>query len=322
MSLADVVGAVFTWAFAAGILRVTTPILLAALGGLISELAGVINIALEGTMLVAAFTGVVGSAYTQSAWIGMLAALVASLVFSALLAFFHIDLRADIILAGLAMNILASGGTIFVLYTLTGDKGSSSKLASLTMPYIDIPLLGEIPLIGPVINKQNVMVYVAFLLVPVVWALLYRTVLGQHIRAVGANPAAAATAGIDVRRVRYVALLLSGLLAGLGGIHMGMGYLQLFQRDMTAGRGFIALAAVYMGARHPVGTMAAALIFGAADALAAQLGSLKIPPQWVQMIPYAATVIALAVHAVAQRRAALRRQRSFQEQAGRGGWSA
>lgn len=322
MSAAELLGAIFSAAFAAGILRVTTPILLPALGGLISELAGVINIALEGTMLVAAFTGVVVSAYTQSAWLGLAAALLASLAFTWLLALFHLDLKADIILAGLAMNILASGGTIFLLYTLTGDKGSSSRLASLTMPYLDIPLLQQVPLLGPVLNRQNIMVYVAFLMVPTVWVLLYRTVLGQHIRAVGANPEAAATAGIDVRRVRYVALLLSGFLAGLGGVHMGMGYLQLFQRDMTAGRGFIALAAVFMGARHPVGTLLAALLFGAAEALAAQLGSLKIPPQWVHMIPYAATVIALGVHAAAQRRAARARQRAFWERVRRAGWAA
>lgn len=319
MSFVDVLNAIFTTAFVASILRVTTPILLPALGGLVSELGGVINIALEGTMLTAAFVGVVVSAYTRNAWLGMLAALVASLLFSLLLAFFHINLKADIILAGLAMNILASGGTAFTLFVLTGDKGSSSKLASLTMPYLDIPLLRAIPVIGPIINNQNVMVYIAFLMVPVVWVFLYRTVLGKHVRAVGANAEAAATVGIDVRRVRYIALLISGLLAGLGGVHMGMGYLQLFQRDMIAGRGFIALAAVFMGARNPIGTMIAALVFGTADAVANQLGSLKIPPQWVQMIPYAATVVALAVYAVAQQRAAIARQRRFQEQAQQGG---
>ena len=308
----EVLAGILSVTFAAGVLRVATPILLPALGGLISDLAGVINIALEGTMLLAAFTGVVVSAATQSAWLGLAAALAAAALFSLVLAFVHLDLRADLILAGIAMNFLAAGGTVFVMYSLTGDKGTSSALASLTMPYVHIPLLRSVPVLGPILSGQNLLVYVAFALVAVVWLFLYRTVPGAHLRAVGANPDAAASAGIDVRRTRYRALVLSGLLAGLGGVHMSMGYLQLFQRDMPAGRGFIALAAVFLGARHPVGTMLAALLFGGADALANQLGSLRIPPQYVQVLPYVVTVAALALNAVAQQRAALRRQRRFQ----------
>ncbi|HEU4797831.1 MAG TPA: ABC transporter permease, partial [bacterium] len=312
MPLGEILAGIFSVTLAAGVLRVTTPILLPALGGLISDLAGVINIALEGTMLLAAFVGVVVSAYTHSAWLGLAAALAAAAMFSLVLAFVHLDLKADLILAGIAMNFLASGGTVFVMYSLTGDKGTSSELASLTMPYVHVPVLQSIPVLGPILSGQNLIVYVAFLMVALVWVFLYRTVWGTHLRAVGANPDAAATAGIDVRRTRYQALVLSGLLAGLGGVHMSMGYLQLFQRDMTAGRGFIALAAVFLGGRHPVGTMFAALLFGAADALANQLGSLRIPPQYVQMIPYVVTVVALAAYAIAQQRAALQRQRRFQ----------
>jgi simple sugar transport system permease protein len=299
--------------FAAGVLRVTTPILLPALGGLISDLAGVINIALEGTMLAAAFTGVVVSALTRSAWLGLAAALAVSVFISLILAFVHLHLRADLILAGIAVNFLASGGTVFLLYSLTGDKGTSSRLASLTMPYVHLPVLRDVPVLGPILSGQNLLVYVAFAMVGVVWVFLYRTVAGTHLRAVGNNPDAAATAGIDVRRTRYLALVYSGLLAGLGGAHMSMGYLQLFQRDMTAGRGFIALAAVFLGGRHPVGTMLAAMLFGSADALATHLGSLRIPPQYVQMIPYLVTVGALAAYAMAQQRAAVRRQRQMAE---------
>ncbi|MBO9361403.1 MAG: ABC transporter permease [Thermoflexus sp.] len=302
MSELDVLQAILSAAFLAGILRVTTPILLPALGGLISELAGVINIALEGTMLVAAFTGVVVSAYTGSPWLGLLAAMLASLLFAFLLAFFHLNLKTDLILTGLALNLLASSGTIFLLFTLTGDKGSSSRLASLTLPALDVPALASVPVLGPILNGHNLIVYLAFGLVPLVWILIYRTPYGMHLRAAGAHPEAAASAGLNVRRIRYSALLLSGLLAGLGGVYMGMGYLQLFQRDMTAGRGFIALAAVFMGRRHPVGTMLAALLFGVAEALANQLGNLRIPPQWVQMIPYLATVLALAIYAGVQQR--------------------
>lgn len=309
MPLGDVLTGIASATFAAGVLRVTTPILLPALGGLISDLAGVINIALEGTMLAAAFTGVVVSALTRSAWLGLAGALLVSALISLILAFVHLHLRADLILAGIAVNFLASGGTVFLLYSLTGDKGTSSRLASLTLPYVHVPVLREIPALGPIVSGQNLLVYVAFLMVGAVWVFLYRTVAGTHLRAVGSNPDAAATAGIDVRRTRYLALVYSGLLAGLGGAHMSMGYLQLFQRDMTAGRGFIALAAVFLGGRHPGGTMVAALLFGTADALATHLGSLRIPPQYVQMIPYLVTVGALAVYAVTRQRAAAQRQR-------------
>lgn len=313
MPFSEILGSILSVTFAAGVLRVTTPILLPALGGLISDLAGVINIALEGTMLVAAFTGVVVSSLTGSAWLGLAAALAASALISLILAFVHLHLRADLILAGIAVNFLASGGTVFLLYSLTGDKGTSSRLASLTMPYVHLPVLRDIPVLGPILSGQNLLVYVAFLMVGVVWIFLYRTVAGVHLRAAGSNPDAAATAGISVRRTRYRALVYSGLLAGLGGAHMSMGYLQLFQRDMTAGRGFIALAAVFLGGRHPLGTMLAALLFGCADALATHLGSLRIPPQYVQMIPYLVTVGALAIYAVTQQRSAIQRQRRMAE---------
>jgi simple sugar transport system permease protein len=306
MSENEVLRAILSPAFLASVLRVTTPILLPALGGLVSELAGVINIALEGIMLTAAFVGVVISAYTQSAWAGLAAALAASAILALGLAFLHLELKADLILTGLAFNLLASGGTVFALYSLTGDKGTSAKLASRVMPTVDVPLLEAVPILGPVLNHHNVMVYAAFLMVGVIALLLYHTPWGIHVRAVGAHPEAAASVGLNVRALRYQALLLSGLLAGLGGAYMSMGYLQIFQRDMTAGRGFIALAAVFMGRRHPLGTMLAALLFGAADALASQLGNLRIPPQWVQMIPYVATVMALAVYAIVQQAAARR----------------
>ncbi len=311
MTIGDVLASIASVTFVAGVLRVATPILLPALGGLISDLAGVINIALEGTMLAAAFTGVAVSALTQNAWAGLAGALAVSALVSLILGFAHLHLRADLILAGIAVNFLASGGTVFALYSLTGDKGTSSRLASLTMPYVHVPVLRDLPVLGPVLSGQNLLVYVAFAMVAVVWVFLYRTVAGTHLRAVGSNPDAAATAGIDVRRTRYLALVYSGLLAGLGGAHMSMGYLQLFQRDMTAGRGFIALAAVFLGGRHPVGTLLAALLFGAADALATQLGSLRIPPQYVQMIPYLVTVAALVVYGAARQRAAGRRQRAM-----------
>ncbi len=252
MSLDVVLGSIFSAAFLASVLRISTPLILPALGGLISDLSGAVNISLEGIMLAAAFTGVVVSAYSHSWVLGVLSGLAAGVIIAALLGFFHLYLKTNIILAGLAFNIMSSGGTVFLLYILTKDKGSSSSLASLRVPNIDIPVIQNIPILGEIISGQNIFVWLAFILTALTGLLLYRTRLGAHIRAVGENAAAAESVGINVRRTQLIALLLSGFLASMGGLDLSMAYLKFFQRDMTAGRGFIALAAVYLGGRKPL----------------------------------------------------------------------
>ncbi|MFN3704455.1 MAG: ABC transporter permease [Thermoflexales bacterium] len=312
----QVLNVVFSTAFLAAVLRVSTPLILPALGGLISELGGVINIALEGIMLIAACAGVLVSVWTRSAGLGLLAGLALGTLTSLVLAFFHLNLKADLILAAIALNLLASGGTILVVYLVTGDKSSTSRLVSGQMPFLRdiIPTMADLPAIGPILN-QNILTYAAFVLTAAVAFFLYRTRPGVHLRAVGENLEAARSVGIDVRRMQYLALTLSGALAALGGVYLSMGYVKFFARDMTGGRGFIALAAIYLGARHPLGVLVAALVFGAAEALAIQLGNLRVPTQLVQIIPYAATIIALVVYAIAQRRRVAARQRKFRQAA-------
>lgn len=314
MPIELVLRGIFSALFIASVLRVSTPLILPALGGLVSELAGAINISLEGIMLTSAFTGVVVSAYSQNIWIGLLAGIISGILMAALLGYFHLFLAADIILAGMALNIMATGGTIFLLYVLTGDKGNSSSLASGMVPVVNIPFIQDIPFFGTVLSGHNIFTYLAFILTALLSLLLYRTRLGVHIRAVGENPEAAASLGIPVRRVRMIAIMMSGFFASLGGLNLSMAYLTLFQREMTAGRGFIALAAVYLGGRKPWGTLIAAIIFGAADALSNQLGSLKIPSQLVQMIPYLATILALVFYALRKRAQIIEQMRLFQEQ--------
>lgn len=313
MSINVVLRGIFSSLFLASILRISTPLILPALGGLISELAGVINIALEGIMLVAAFTGVIISAYTKNVWIGVAAGIFVGTLFSMILAIFHLYLQTDIILAGIALNIMAQGGTIFLLYILTGDKGNSSTLASGAVPTFTIPLLDKVPFLGTVLNGHNIFTYLAFILTWLVAVFLYRSPLGVHLRAVGENSDAAASVGINVKRTQTIAIALSGFFASLGGLSLSMGYLTLFQNAMTAGRGFIALAAIYLGGRAPWGTLLAAIVFGSADALSNQLGSLNIPPQWMQMIPYAATIIALVGYNIRKRAQAIDRAKKFQE---------
>lgn len=288
---------IFTAGFGYSVLRVTTPILFAGLGAVVSDRAGVINIGLEGIMLVGALSGVIVGAFTKSAALGLLAAVLSGVLMALLMAYFALNLKTDIILAGIALNLMASGGTVFLLYVVAHDKGVSSSLASPVLPQVRIPLLEQIPVVGQILSNHNVLVYVALLAVVVVYYFLYRTPYGLRLRAVGENAHAAESVGINVTRVQYVALAISGALAGFGGAHLSMGYVSWFARDMAAGRGFIGLAAEALGNRTPVGTMIASLFFGFTDALSNYMQSLGVPSEFVQMIPYLATVLALAFYA-------------------------
>ncbi|KUO72533.1 MAG: ABC transporter permease [Clostridia bacterium BRH_c25] len=293
----NLIAVIFTTTFGYAVLRVTTPILFAALGALISDKAGVINIALEGMMLTAALVGVIISAYTGSALLGLIAAITAGTLMGLILAYFSLNLKTNIILAGIAMNLMASGGTIFVLFLAANDKGMSSSLNSKVLPTVQIPIFNNIPVIGPIFSGHNILTYVSILAVIAVYILLYKTPLGLRIRAVGENDHAADSVGISVIKVRYIALALSGTLAGLGGAYMSMGYVSWFSTNMTAGRGFIAMAAEAMGMATPLGTFLTSLLFGFADALSNSLQSLRVPAEFVQMIPYVATILGLIIYA-------------------------
>ena len=288
--------AIFSADFVYSVLRLTTPILLAGLGALITDRAGVMNIGLEGIMLCAALAGVIGSAMTQNAFLGFLFALLVGMALGLLMAYFAIHLKTDMVLTGIAMNLLASGGTVFVLYAVANDKGMSTSLKSLTMPGINIPFIQDIPVIGTVISGHNLLTYLALISVAAMWILLYKTPLGLRIRVVGENSHAAESVGIHVKKVQYIALAISGILAAMGGAYMSMGYMDKFARDMTAGRGFIALAAEALGRGTPVGTLLSSLVFGTADALGSNLQVLDIPLQFVQMLPYVFTVVGLVLY--------------------------
>ncbi|MBW4082785.1 ABC transporter permease [Paenibacillus sp. S150] len=293
---------ILTTDFAFSVLRVTTPILFAALGALISNRAGIINIGMEGIMLVSALAGVIVSAYTHSAWVGLLGAVLSGTLIAGILAFFTLKFKTHIILGGVAINMFASGGTVFILYLLSGDKGSSTSLASKVLPSVQIPLLRDIPVLGPILSGHHILTYFSILSVLVVYYLLNRTPLGLRIRSVGENPHAARSVGVSVIKIQYTALLLSGFFASLGGAYMSMGYLSLFTRDMVAGRGWIAIAAESMGRSTTVGTALTSLLFGAADALSNALQVLKIPAELIATLPYAATVIGLIIYAVSETR--------------------
>lgn len=290
------------------IFRVTAPILFAAMGSVIAEKAGVSNIGLEGMMLISAFVGVIGSAYSHNIWLGLFLGVLASALTGLFMAYFALKLKTDIILAGVAVNLMGAGGTVFFLYVLTGDRGVSSSLVSGMLPRIEIPLVKSIPVIGQVFSNHNILTYLAFISVIAVNFLISKTKPGLRIRAVGENPGAAESVGISVTRVQTTALMLSGVLAGFGGTYLSMAYLSMFSKNMTAGRGFIALAACAMGGTNPVSTMFSSLLFGFADALSNAMRSMNIPDQLIIMIPYIATIIGLVIYSINKQKSEIKRK--------------
>ncbi len=286
---------IFSVEFFFAVLRVSTPLIFPALGVAITAMSGNINIGLEGIMLIAAFTGVIVSIYTESLMLALLAGVASGVFFGAALGYFHLKLKADIILAAVALNFLASGLTIFLLIVITGGRNTSA-LRSLTFPSFNIPVLQSIPVLGPILSGHNIMTYVAFLSVFVYYVVLFKTPLGLRIRAVGQNPDAARSVGINVDRVKLYALMISGVFGALGGLYLSMGYVSWFSRDMVAGRGFIAVAAATMGGNLSFGTLLGSMLFGLVNTATIYISSLDIPSDLVQSIPYLATVIVLAIY--------------------------
>jgi general nucleoside transport system permease protein len=258
-------------------IRLATPLLLASLGGLLCERSGVINIALEGLMLAGAFTSATVTYYAGNPWLGLLAGIAAGIFVASIHGLACIRFGADQVVTGTAINILMLGGPTLLSGALFESTGSTPQ----------IPRSQLIP---------NTPIVIAFLLVPLVWYLLHRTPLGLRLRAVGENPEAADSAGISVQRVRYTAVIASGALAAIAGAYLSIGQASLFTRNMTAGRGFIALAALIFGKWRPVQTMLACLFFGFAEAVAIQLqgvtGSIRV--EYIQIIPYVLTMVVLA----------------------------
>ena len=298
----DLLDTIFSPSFGFSVIRVTTPIIFAALAALVTNKAGVMNIALEGIMLMSAFFGTVVSAYTQSAFCGVLVAVLAGVAVAMIMAAFSFRLKADLILTGIAINTFASGATVFLMYVICNDKASTSRLPSCNVPSVEIPVIRDLPVIGEILSGHNLLTYLAFISVFIVYILIYKTSLGLRIRAVGEKPDAAQSVGVKVMRIQFAALFLSGIFAGLGGAFMSMGYMSFFSRDMVAGRGFIALAAQNMGGAAPLGALIASVIFGIADALSNMLQTLRVPAEAVQMQPYLLTIIGLVIYAVSTKK--------------------
>jgi ABC-type uncharacterized transport system permease subunit len=278
--------------FAAAI-RMATPIALAALGGIFSERVGVVNIGLEGMMLMGAFSGVIVSYYTSNPWLGILSAIMVGGFLGLIHAFLTVTLKGNQIVSGTGINILALGFTAFASEVVWGSRGASASVASLGV--IHLPIISDIPIIGDILGSHTPLVYLMVVLVILAQVFLFKTSFGLRLRAVGEHPAAADTAGINVFKMKYIGIVVSGMLAGLGGVFLSLAHLSMFSYGMTGGRGFIALAAMIFGGWIPLGAFGASFLFGLTDALQMRLQSMGIlPPQIILMLPYIITVIVLA----------------------------
>lgn len=289
-------------ALLASTIRLVGPILLASLGGLTTERAGIFNVALEGLMLVGAFFAVAGTYWTGNPFAGVALAVIAAVAVALIYAFVVVDLGGDQVVAGLAVNILALGLTTYLVKPVFGTTGSFYDPEMAGLPEVHIPIVGDIPVLGTLLSGFSPLTYLAFGLAFVGHILLYRHHWGIRLRAVGESPVAAGSVGINVRRVRYLAVVASGVLCGLGGAELSISLVTQFVQGMTAGRGFIALVAVMFGRARPLPTLAACLLFGFAYALTLRLQGGSVPPQFVAMLPYVLTIAVLVAVAVRARR--------------------
>lgn len=288
-------------------LRVATPLILASLAGMFCERAGIVNIALEGKLLASAFAGAATAHVTGSAWLGLFAGVGISVLLALLHGFASITHRGDQVVSGMAINILAAGLTVtlgrhwFSQGGQTPSLSGDARFAPITLPGADA--LADVPVIGLVyselISGHSILVYLAIITVPAAWYLLFRTRFGLRLRAVGESPSAVDTAGISVVRMRYAAVAICGVLVGIGGVYLSVAQTAQFIPNMSAGKGYMALAALIFGKWRPFTAMGACLLFGFLDALAirmqgVKIGDFPIPVQAIEAVPYILTVFLLA----------------------------
>lgn len=271
-----------------------TPIALAAIGGAFCERAGIINIGLEGMMLMGAFSAVLGTHLTGLPWIGVLGALLGGALLGLLMAFFTIGLKADHVVSGVGINIFALGLTTWLLQIIWGSRGTSQPVVGLSR--IHLPLIKDIPVVGVIIGSHSPLVYIMFVVTIVGWYILFKTSLGLRIRMVGEHPEAADTLGIKVHFLQYLCVISSGSLAALGGAYLSIGELNWFSMNMSAGRGYMALAANIFGQWNPIGCLLSSFLFSFTDALQMRLQTshLTIASELIQMVPYILTILVLA----------------------------
>lgn len=271
-------------------LRMAIPLILASIGSVICERSGIINLGIEGMMLAGALGAVIGTSIFQSPWMGTLVAILMGGVFGLIHAVLCIRYHTNQAVSGVGINIFASGLTIVLCKAIWDKEGLSGEVAQI--PTVTVPLLHKIPVIGPLFDEQSPYLYITILIVAISWYVMYRTKVGLRLRTIGDHPKAASTAGVDVTKYRYVAVIVCGMLCGLSGSFLSIVQNNLFVKEMVAGRGYIALAATIFGGWNPLGSFWASMLFAFSQALRITL-DLNIPEQFLQMLPYLLTMFVL-----------------------------
>ena len=291
--LSDVFSLSFLVSLLASTIRLATPILFPALGQIYTERSGVLNLSTEGTMIMGAIGGFIAVCATGNLWLGVLAGIVSGILFSLIMAWLSITIRANQVIAAIGLNILATGLAAYIYRVVFGIRTLPAQVEPFSA--IHFPVLSDLPVIGSIFFSHNILVYLAFLLVPVTWFVLEKTTFGLKIKAVGEHPRAADSKGVSVAGIRYAAVLIGGAHAGLGGAFMTIAYLNTFTESVIGGRGYIAVSVVIFARFLPKRAMWGALLFGMASALQLRLQALgvAVPSQLLLMLPYLATIIAL-----------------------------
>lgn len=291
--LSEIFSLGFLVSLLAGTIRLATPILMPALGQIYTQRAGILNLGVEGTMLMAAVTGFSVAAATGSLWFGFLVGILTGALYSALMAWLSVTLKANQVIAGIGMNILATGLAAYIYRLIFGIRSLPATITPFQS--LNIPGLSAIPYVGTVFFQHNILVYFAFALVPITWFILEKTTFGLKIKAVGEHPRAADSKGISVSAIRYAAVIIGGAYAGAGGVFMTIAYLNMFTESVIGGFGYIAVSVVIFGRFDAKRAMWGSLLFGFASALQVRLQALGsgIPSQLLLMLPYIMTIIAL-----------------------------
>jgi general nucleoside transport system permease protein len=306
---------VFTVELISSSIRLATPILLAALGGALCNQAGVLNLALESKMLLGAFVGILAAYYIGNSYAGAVVAMIAGALLGLLFAFLYHKYKVDLVILAIAFNLIIVELTVFVMRAMFGNVGTWSDPSIMRLPNIDIPIIKDIPVLGDILSGYNIIVYFSWLATIVMFIVLYKMRSGRHLRAVGENKGAAETVGINAVLLQTLALVICGALAGLGGAFLSIGHLTLFTRNMSNGRGWIAIAAAMFGMNHPFGVFFASLFFGFADAFAVRIqATTDLPPNLVKLLPNLATLLVLIIIALRSKLALSMARRRFRTQ--------
>lgn len=279
----------------AAMIRLSTPLVLAAMGGVFGDKSGVFNIALESFMLTSAFFAMYGSYIAESAMVGLLFGVVTGLIMSAIFGFLVLHCGANSTVVGIALNMSSWGFTTLLLTTMFHTRGAFMDPSIVSFPTVHISLLDKIPYLNDILNNQNVLVYVSWISVIVCWIVMYKTPFGLRLRGVGINEQAAQTTGINVVKYRWIALLATGAMVGVAGAFLPLCGISMFTENMTAGKGFLAVAAIMIGKGNPAKVFLSCMLFAYADAVSIGLQAFNIPSQAVMTLPYLATVIVLFV---------------------------